>query len=93
MTARSKGRSSSALLVVWSLFAASACFLACCLLYEVFEPLVGWQAGHGALWLGALSLTPVGPGLRGLLAPGRAMGGRPRRLGWSGVWAPPEHHS
>ncbi|GAA2216509.1 hypothetical protein GCM10009850_119780 [Nonomuraea monospora] len=60
-------------LVVWSLFAASACFVACCLPYLLFERLIGWQASHGALWLGALSLTPVGPGLRGLLASAHAM--------------------
>jgi hypothetical protein len=63
------------LLGVWSVFVPSVCFLICCTPYAVFERAIGWQPSHGAIWLGALSLAPVGPGLRGLLAATRAVVG------------------
>lgn len=66
------GPLASTLLAVWSLFVPSVCFLACCAPYLMFERVVGWQPSHGAIWLGALSVTPIGPALRGLLATAHA---------------------
>ncbi|MET7337693.1 hypothetical protein [Nonomuraea sp. NPDC005650] len=82
MSARLDGPVARTALVTWHVFVASACFLGCCAPYFLFERLIGWQPSHGALWLGALSLMPVGPALRGLLATMHAMvgeGGYPGR--------------
>ncbi|MFI7135515.1 hypothetical protein ACIBQ1_58375 [Nonomuraea sp. NPDC050153] len=73
MSARLDGPVARTALITWHLFVASACFLVCCAPYFLFERLIGWQPSHGALWLGALSLMPVGPALRGLLATVHAM--------------------
>ncbi|MFF4622821.1 hypothetical protein [Nonomuraea jabiensis] len=83
MRVRLDGPVARTALAVWSLFVASVCFLVCCAPYLLFERVIGWQPSHGALWLGALSLVPVGPALRGLLATAQAMvgeGGYPGRL-------------
>jgi hypothetical protein len=66
------GALAASLLTVWSLFVPSVCFLICCVPYLIFDRAIGWQPSHGAIWLGALSVAPISPALRGLLATAHA---------------------
>jgi len=68
------------LLSIFQFFIVSVQFLATALLAALYDRLVGWQATHVAVWLGALALLPIGPGVYAVLAAMRdflAEGGYP----------------
>jgi hypothetical protein len=76
------------LLGAFQYFTVSVSFVACLMPVLVFQALVGWQATHLAIWLGALSLLPVYPALHGLLQASEALraegaSARGGRLFWS----------
>lgn len=48
-------------------FLVSASFVACLAPTLLFHALVGWQATHLALWLGAASLLTIVPGMQALI--------------------------
>lgn len=54
------------LLGAFRYFLVSLSFVACLVPMLVFQALVGWQATHIALWLGAAAVLPVAPALHGL---------------------------
>lgn len=66
------GRVAGTALTFFHLFLVSALFLLTTLPYLAFERLVGWQPTHLAVWLGVLSLVPIGPGGFAVLATMRA---------------------
>nr|WP_201470691.1 hypothetical protein [Microbacterium hydrocarbonoxydans] len=47
-------------------FVVSLSFVSCLVPMLAFQALVGWQATHIALWLGAAAVLTVGPALHGL---------------------------
>jgi hypothetical protein len=68
------------LLSIFQFFVVSVQFLATALLAVIYDRIVGWQATHLAVWLGALALLPMGPGVYAVLAAMRdflAEGGYP----------------
>lgn len=67
------GPVASTVLGVFAVFVASVSFLASMLPALLFQALVGWQGTHAAIWLGAISLTTVFPGIHGLLAAATSM--------------------
>lgn len=56
------------LLSIFQFFVVSVQFLATALLAVLYDRIVGWQATHLAVWLGALALLPMGPGVYAVLA-------------------------
>lgn len=56
------------LLSIFQFFVVSVQFLATALLAVLYDRIVGWQATHLAVWLGALALLPIGPGVYAVLA-------------------------
>ncbi|WP_181801584.1 hypothetical protein, partial [Streptomyces shenzhenensis] len=58
-----EGRLAGALLGMFQHFVVSVLFMLCALPFMVYQSLVGWQPTHLAVWLGVLSLLPVGPGV------------------------------
>jgi hypothetical protein len=56
------------LLSIFQFFVVSVQFLATALLAVIYDRIVGWQATHLAVWLGALALLPMGPGVYAVLA-------------------------
>lgn len=54
------------LLGAFRYFLVSLSFVACLAPVLAFQALVGWQATHVALWLGAAAVLPVAPALHGL---------------------------
>lgn len=64
---------SQTLLNVWAVFVIAVLGWLFLLPQVAFILLVGWQPTHVAVWLGILSLIPIGPGLRGLFAASRAV--------------------
>lgn len=54
------------LLGAFRYFLVSLAFVACLVPVLAFQALVGWQATHIALWLGAAAVLPVAPALHGL---------------------------
>lgn len=54
------------LLGAFRYFLVSLSFVACLVPMLAFQALVGWQATHIALWLGAAAVLTVGPALHGL---------------------------
>ena len=68
------------LLSIFQFFIVSVQFLATALLAALYDRFVGWQATHVAVWLGALAVLPIGPGVYAVLAAMRdflAEGGYP----------------
>jgi len=61
------------LLTVFQYFLVSVSFIGCLVPAFAFEALVGWQATHLALWLGALSLLPLVPAGYALLRSSRRL--------------------
>lgn len=55
------------LLGAFRYFLVSLSFVACLVPMLAFQALVGWQATHIALWLGAAAVLPVAPALHGLV--------------------------
>ncbi|GAA5200572.1 hypothetical protein [Microbacterium jejuense] len=60
-------------LAVFRYFTVSVSFLACLVPLLAFTALVGWQATHVAVWLGAASLLPVAPATFALLRSSRLL--------------------
>lgn len=54
------------LLGAFRYFLVSLSFVVCLVPMIAFQALVGWQATHIALWLGASAVLPVAPALHGL---------------------------
>ncbi len=54
------------LLGAFRYFLVSLSFVACLAPVLAFQALVGWQATHVALWLGAAAVLPIAPALHGL---------------------------
>ena len=68
------------LLSIFQFFIVSVQFLPTALLAALYDRIVGWQTTHVAIWLGALALAPIGPGVYAVLASMRdflAEGGYP----------------
>jgi hypothetical protein len=68
------------LLSIFQFFIVSVQFVATAMLAVLYDRIVGWQTTHVAIWLGALALTPIGPGVYAVLASMRdflAEGGYP----------------
>ena len=55
------------LLGAFRYFLVSLSFVGCLVPVLAFQALVGWQATHIALWLGAAAVLPVAPALHGLV--------------------------
>ncbi|MFD4959469.1 hypothetical protein [Microbacterium sp. NPDC058389] len=61
------GPLAATVLAVWQYFVVSVSFLGCLVPLFAFTTLVGWQATHLAVWLGAASLLPIVPAAYALL--------------------------
>lgn len=61
------------LLGAFRYFLVSLSFVACLVPMLAFQALVGWQATHIALWLGAAAVLPVAPALHGLTTAAAAL--------------------
>ncbi|MGJ0389843.1 hypothetical protein [Microbacterium sp. CGR1] len=61
------------LLGAFHYFLVSLSFVICLVPLLVFQSLVGWQATHIALWLGAAAVLPVAPALHGLTTAAAAL--------------------
>lgn len=61
------------LLGAFRYFLVSLSFVACLVPMLAFQALVGWQATHLALWLGAAAVLPVAPALHGLIRAAAAL--------------------
>ncbi|GAA2978529.1 hypothetical protein JOD63_003069 [Microbacterium terrae] len=77
------------LLATFQYFIVSVSFVAALAPVLAFQALVGWQATHLAIWLGALSLVTLFPGLHGLLQAAEALredgaAARAGRVFWHG---------
>lgn len=75
------------LLGAFRYFLVSLSFVACLVPQLAFAALVGWQATHLALWLGAAALLPLVPALHGLVRAGAALldsDPHPARAFWRG---------
>lgn len=75
------------LLGAFRYFLVSLAFVACLVPVLAFQALVGWQATHIALWLGAAAVLPVAPALHGLTkAAAGLLDSEPHvaRIFWSG---------
>ncbi|NMM94432.1 hypothetical protein G1C95_1619 [Bifidobacterium sp. DSM 109957] len=64
---------SQTLLNVWAVFVIAVLGWLFLLPQVAFILLVGWQPTHVAVWLGVLSLIPIGPGLTAIFAASRAV--------------------
>lgn len=62
------GTFAKALNGAFQVFVVSVGVILAALPYFAFEALVGWQPTHVAVWLGSLSLLPLGPGVAAALA-------------------------
>lgn len=61
------------LLGAFRYFLVSLSFVACLVPMLAFQALVGWQATHIALWLGAAAVLPTAPALHGLIRAATAL--------------------
>lgn len=61
------------LLGAFRYFLVSLSFVACLVPMLAFQALVGWQATHIALWLGAVAVLPTAPALHGLVRAAAAL--------------------
>lgn len=61
------------LLGAFRYFLVSLSFVACLAPVLAFQALVGWQATHIALWLGAAAVLPIAPALHGLIRAAAAL--------------------
>jgi hypothetical protein len=61
------GPLAATVLAVFGYFTVSVSYLGCLVPALVFTTLVGWQATHLAVWLGAASLLPIAPATYALL--------------------------
>jgi|GEM_PF-1305884 len=61
------GALAATVLAVFGYFTVSVSFLGCLVPLFAFTTLVGWQATHLAVWLGAASLLPIAPAVYALL--------------------------
>jgi len=67
------GPLAATVLAVFGYFTVSVSYLGCLVPLFAFTTLVGWQATHLAVWLGAASLLPVAPATYALLRSARLL--------------------
>jgi hypothetical protein len=67
------GPLAATVLAVFGYFTVSVSFIGCLVPLFAFATLVGWQATHLAVWLGAASLLPLAPATYALLAGARVL--------------------
>ncbi|MGX9901445.1 hypothetical protein ACW0JT_18950 [Arthrobacter sp. SA17] len=62
------GRLGTGLLSIFQFFAVSVQAISCAVPAMAFQALVGWQPTHLAVWIGTVSLVPMGPAIYATLS-------------------------